>query len=142
MYLWAAEGGPETEDLVNPAAKRFQKAYLPVADAIARLDVTQAEREVIADAVADGFMEAREGGRLHPDYNDESFRHYAKDPLGPCAGPGDMAYSQPCPDGRMMRTYRAIVPPDGRRPVMRCVSCGAAVFIPGYRENTGRGVAA
>jgi hypothetical protein len=127
---------------MNPAAKRFQRAYLPVADAIAMLDVTQREREVVADAVADGFVAAREGGRNHRDYDDHLFRHYAKDPLGPCAGPGDEAYSQPCPEGRTMRTHKAILGPDDRRPAMRCASCGAAVFVPGYRERTGRGVAA
>lgn len=129
---------------MKPEIKRFERAYRPIHEAIATLDVTQGAREAVAEAVADAIEAARlaDRGGPHRDYIDHLFRHWAKSPLVPCAGPGDEAYSQPCPDGRMMRAYREMVGPDEGLPVLRCVNCGTAVFVPGYREKTGRGAAA
>lgn len=43
---------------MNPAAKRFQREFLPIADAIASLDINQVDREHVARAVA-GALDGR-----------------------------------------------------------------------------------
>jgi hypothetical protein len=107
---------------VNPATKRFDKRYSPIYDTIAQLDIAQSERETIAEALGDALVG-------QPDFRRDIFVLMAKDPLGPCAGPGDEPYSQPCLHGRMMRTYHSQVHPDCRRPLRWCISCGAHRFV-------------
>lgn len=120
--------------MTPPAVKRFDKKFTPVADAIARLDIDQEVREQVARAVTEGFEQA--GDR---DFKADLFELLASDPLVPCAG----ALGAPCPHGRELRiAMHYSEGPDGRsaawarRPgETRCVSCGAAEFVPGYAEN-------
>jgi hypothetical protein len=109
-----------------------------VYDTVARLDIDQLLREEIAEALTEALA-----GR--PDFKPELFRALASDPLSRCAGPEAEAFAAPCPHGREIRTGMHLSSaPDGRagswqmyKPVVRCVSCGASVFIPGYREAQG-----
>jgi hypothetical protein len=110
---------------MNPAVKRFQKRYQPVADAIARLDIDQEDREQVADAIT-AALDAQQD----PDFKADLFRLLASDPLVACAGPGD---DRPCPHERWIRIGMHLrTAPDGRSaawqrrpPGMRCVTCGA-----------------
>lgn len=127
---------------MNPALKRFNRRYLPAADAISSAAIDQACREVVAEAVAD----ALDG---QPDFKRDLFALLAADPLVPCAG----SHGEPCPDGRVLRIRsrrwhvefdeegRAVESTRVRIPFdpawvenVRCVTCGAREFIPGYAE--------
>lgn len=120
---------------MNPATKRFKRQYGAAADAISRLNVDQVTRELVAETLTEAFTG-------QPDFKPELFLHIARDPLCTCAGPDD-DFATPCPHGREIRVAMHLRDaPDGRseawqseKPVVRCVSCGAARFIPGYREN-------
>jgi hypothetical protein len=137
---------------MNPGAKRFQAHFEPMANAIARLDIDQEDRERVAVAVADAISsEVAEAAERHGTSQDtrtwlrgwrrDLFVLLASDPLVPCAGPGD---GEPCPHGRVIRIAMhdstAEKPlPAGRSaawrrrpPVVRCVSCGAQRFRQQY----------
>lgn len=115
-----------------PAFKRFMRTYGPIADAVARLDIDQEDRERVAEALTQAL-----DGR--PDFRPSTFRLLASDPLCPCAGPRETANArggfagEPCPHGREIRiAMHNTDAPDGRsfawaqrRPTVRCVSCGA-----------------
>ena len=124
--------------MAAPAMKRFSAKYQPAADAVARLDVDQEVRELVAEALTEAF----EG---MPDFRPDLFRLLASDPLCECAGPDEVAFAAPCPYGRVIRVGMHLsTAPDGRakswrrrRPTVRCVTCGATVFMPGYREAQG-----
>lgn len=111
---------------MNPAYKRFVKKYVGAADAVARLDIEQTDRELVADALTEAFREQE-------DFIPDTFRLLASDPLCLCAGAGD----EPCPHGREIRVGMHLSSAeDGRsfawaprKPVMRCVSCGSKHFI-------------
>jgi len=113
---------------VNPAAKRFVRDYVPVADAIARLDIDQEVREEVAQAVADAFGKIAKTAKTPSDYKRDTFWLLAADPLVPCAG----IDGEPCEHGREIRIAMHLRDaPDGRsvawrqrRPTVRCVSCG------------------
>lgn len=113
---------------MNPSQRRFDRKYLPLADAIARLDIDQVVREQVADALTDAL-------RGRPDFYSKMFRLLASDPLTPCAGPGD---DEPCPHGREIRIpMHNSRSEDGRSAVwepqipapVRCADCGLAVRI-------------
>ena len=123
---------------MNPALKRFNKRYLPIADAIAYLDLDQQDREAVAKAISESIQEADEAE--HRDFKPDLFVLLASDPLVDCAG----HHGEPCPHGRVIRiAMHNRDDPDGRSAAwrqhapygsIRCVSCGAAEFIPGYSE--------
>lgn len=110
---------------MNPAYKRFVNKWGAAADAVARLDIQQIIREEVADALTEAF-------RGQADFIPDTFRLLASDPLCLCAG--DLG---PCPDGREIRIAMHLSDaPDGRseawasrKPLVRCVSCGAGHFI-------------
>ena len=107
--------------------------FVAIADAIASVDIAQTERELVADAVT----EALKGS---PDFRPDIFRLLATDPLVPCAG----AHGEPCPEGRVIRIAMHLsTAPNGRSAAwreqapygqIRCISCGAKEFVPGYAE--------
>jgi hypothetical protein len=111
--------------MAPPAIKRFDKRYLPIADAIASVDLDQEDRELVALAVT----EALKG---QPDFRADLFGLLASDPLVPCAGPEGS--EDGCPHGRIIRIGMHLRDgPDGRSyawrrrapyGVIRCVSCG------------------
>jgi hypothetical protein len=123
----------------TPAIKRFNRRYLPIADAIASVNIDQEAREAVAEEVAHAITAA--GARDFPDFRHDTFVLLASDPLVPCAGTRD----GPCPHGRVMRIGMHLSSaPDGRSLAweqraphgrIRCVSCGAAEFIPGFSES-------
>lgn len=128
---------------MTPAAKRFARKYQPVADAISRLDVAQADREAVATAVADAYDSM---DRDAPDFRRDLFWLLAADPMVPCAGPNADDGAEACPHGREIRLrWHWSGNPDGtgrseewrpRRPTgVRCVTCGAEVFVPGYPKG-------
>lgn len=129
--------------MASPAMKRFNQQYVPIADAIARLEIDQEVREAVAEAVADGIEAATVGTSrraANPDFIRDTFVLLASDPLVPCAGYQD----KPCPHGRELRVAMHLSSaPDGRSKAwqrehpsgIRCVSCGAATFVEGYAEN-------
>jgi hypothetical protein len=112
--------------------RAFGLRYVPVANAIARLDLDQEDREAVAEALTWSLMP--EIGSFA-----ETFELLASDPLVPCAGFGD----EPCPYGREIRIAMHLGWADGargrsaawqrRRPTVRCVSCGAR----NYRNSNG-----
>lgn len=111
--------------MASPAAKRFNRKFLPIADAIAMCDLDQEDRELVADAVTESLI-----GQI--DFNADLFRLLASDPLVPCAGPGE---GELCPDGRNIRIAMHLsTAPQGRAlswrrrapyGEIRCVSCGS-----------------
>ena len=109
---------------MNPAAKRFQKRYGVIADAIARTDIDQEDRERVADAVTAALDVQQD-----PDFKADLFWHLAADPLVACVGPDGTG----CPHGREIRIAMHLKDaPDGRsaawqrrRPTVRCVTCGS-----------------
>jgi hypothetical protein len=113
---------------MNPAQKRFEARYTPIADAIASLDLDQEDREAVAKAVADALSAS--GQKINPAFRHDLFVLLASDPLVPCAGFG----GQPCPHGRVIRVAMHLSSaPDGRSVQwrqrapygqVRCVSCG------------------
>jgi hypothetical protein len=116
--------------------KRFNRQYLPIADAIARLEIEQTEREMIAEAIGNAISDA--GPRVYPDFRYDLFVLLASDPLVECAG----HHGEPYPHGRVIRiAMHNSNAPEGRSEAwrhhaphgsIRCVSCGAAEFIPSY----------
>ena len=116
----------------SPSMKRFNKRYLPIADAIASVNIDQEEREAVAQEVAHAIEKA--GSRDFPDFRPDLFVLLASDPLVPCAGPPGSV----CPHGRMMRMrFHNSASPDGRSLLwqrrapygkIRCVSCGGPQF--------------
>lgn len=127
----------------------FKKNYQPIADAIARLDIAQVDREAVAEAVADG-LEAAPGysGKGNPKthWARDLFVLLASDPLVSCCGYDrhDTGEHVDCPESVEIRIGMHLSSaPDGRsaaweprRPeAHRCVSCGAMQFIPGYQES-------
>ena len=122
---------------MNPALKRFNSKYGVIADAIASVDLDQEDREVVARAVSDKIMANIHD---HRDFREDLFLLLASDPLVPCAGHN----GEPCPHERVIRIAMHLrSAPDGRSEVwqqrapygsIRCISCGAAEFIPGYSE--------
>jgi hypothetical protein len=119
---------------VNPAAKRFARDYEPIADAIARLDLDQEDREAVATAVADALRETARARKVDH-YRRDVFWLLAADPLVPCVG----ALGKPCPHEREIRIAMHLRDaPDGRskawtqrRPTVRCVPCGGEHFRSG-----------
>lgn len=115
----------------QPSKKGQNNLHQEVADAIAGLDIDQQDREEVAEAVAAAFAEARS-----PYFRRDLFVLLASDPLVPCAGFDD----QPCPENRRIRVMMHLSSaPDGRskawrrrRPEVRCVRCGARMYVPGY----------
>lgn len=57
---------------MNPAAKRFQKTYGPIADAVSSVDIGQTNREAVALALANAL-----DGR--PDFRRDAFLVIASD---------------------------------------------------------------
>ncbi len=133
---------------MNPGAKRFATHFEPMADAIARLDLDQEDRERVAVALADAISnEVASAGERHGTSQDtrvwmrgwrrETFILLASDPLVECAGPGD---GTACPHGRVIRiamhnSTKERPLPTGRSlawarrpPLVRCVSCGSEDF--------------
>ena len=119
---------------MDPRTKRFVKQYRPIYDTIAKLDVDQELREEIVGSLADAIKAERQ-----PDFKDSLFRRLASDPLSLCAGPAE---GVPCPNGTWIRTHATKTWADGttetieRKPEVRCISCGATMFIPQYAENS------
>ena len=111
---------------MKPEMRRFDKKFRAAADAISRLDIEQEDRELIADALTAAL-------RGQPDFKAELFQLLASDPICYCVGVDD----QPCPDRREIRIAMHLSSaPDGRadswrarKPIVRCVSCGAAQFL-------------
>lgn len=113
---------------MNPALKRFHHFYGVIADAIARLDLDQEDREAVALAIASALQ-----GRK--DFRPDLFTLLASDPLVPCAGTGE----GPCPNGVEIRLmWHNRDDPQGRSEMweqrapygrIRCVSCGAKKFL-------------
>lgn len=123
----------------TPAMKRFNAKYLPIADAISGLNIDQEVREAVAEEVAAAISAS--DSKFHLDFKHDTFVLLASDPLVPCAGYKDA----PCPHGRVIRIAMHLSSAeDGRSEAwdqrapyghVRCVSCGAAQFVPGYAEN-------
>lgn len=119
---------------MSPAAKRFAKAFGPIADAIAVVDIDQEDREAIARSVA----RALEG---RPDFKLELFILLASDPLVDCAGP---APRRGCPHGRQIRVPMHDSSAENGRsqawqrrlPEVRCVSCGAERYLGTQSERS------
>lgn len=132
--------------MASPSEKRFETRYAPIYDTIARLDIDQELREEIAEKLSDalaagrGINEPAWFRREAADFNPSLFRLLASDPICLCAGFGD----EPCPDQTEIRIGMHLSSaPDGRsaawaqrKPVVRCVSCGAKEFVPGHRVLT------
>ncbi len=114
--------------MASPAMTRFNKRFLPIANAIAMCDLDQEDRELVADAVTEALYAEK-------DFDPDLFRLLASDPLVPCAGWKGRA----CPDGRNIRIAMHLsMAHDGRSDAwrqrapygrIRCVSCGAKEFI-------------
>jgi hypothetical protein len=126
---------------------RFVTRYRPIYNTIARLDIDQELRDEIADrlakAIGESFQEPEQWAwyrKEAADFKPSLFRLLASDPLCLCAGFGD----KPCPEQREIRIGMHLSSaPDGRsaawaqrKPVVRCVSCGAKEFVPGHRVLT------
>lgn len=123
---------------MNPRQKRFNRKYLPIADAIARLDIGQEDREAVATAVADALDGAAKAARSSNEREESAgwgrdlFWLLAVDPLVPCAGP----HGEGCPHGREIKIpMHNSAMPDGRsfawrhmRPPVQCISCGAEAW--------------
>lgn len=115
--------------MASPAMKRFDKRYLPIANAIASVDIDQVDRETIAHEVA---MALSSDNRTYPDFKFDTFVLLASDPLVPCAGPEGT--DEGCPHDRHIRIGMHLSDaPDGRSYAwrrrapygqIRCVSCG------------------
>jgi hypothetical protein len=113
--------------MTSPAQRRFDRDYLPIADAISRADIGQVNRERVAAAVTAALT-----GR--PDFKADLFRHLASDPYVTCAGNLD----GPCPHGREIRIPMHLsTAPDGRGFMwqetlpteVRCATCGFDTFV-------------
>lgn len=123
---------------MNPAIKRFEKRFAGLADVVAKSGVDQLQREALADAMTEVL-------RGQPDFRPDLFRMLASDPLCECEGftDRDTRETVPCPDGRWIRIAMHLRDaPDGRsavwqidKPKVRCVSCGAKEFVPGYPQT-------
>lgn len=121
---------PVGEAKYSSAVKRFNKRYLPIANAVAGLDIDQEVREAIAEEIAEAIVAA--GSRDMPDFRHDLFILLASDPLVPCAGPRGGEGS--CPHGRVIRIGMHLSSAvDGRSKAwrrrapygkIRCVSCG------------------
>lgn len=123
---------------MTPAMKRFDLKYGPIADVIARLDIDQVLREEIAEKLTNALSAGRSSEepawfrREAADFKPKLFRLIASDPLCLCAGHD----GEPCPEGVEIRIGMHLSSaPDGRsqaweprKPVVRCVSCGAKHF--------------
>lgn len=107
---------------MNPALKRFNNEFLPIADVIAEADIDQEDRERLAEAMA-GALDGR------PDFKRDLFVLLASDPLCDCAG----ARGEPCPNELKLRIPMHLSDaPDGRsrawerrKPTVRCITCGS-----------------
>jgi len=124
--------------MATPAMNRFDVKYAPIADVIARLDIDQVLREEIADKMTEALSAGRTltepawFRREAADFRPDLFRLLASDPLCLCAGYGD----EPCPEQREIRIGMHLS--SGyqgrsaawatRKPIVRCVSCGAKEF--------------
>lgn len=132
--------------------KRFCRNYQPIADAISRAEIGQVEREALAESVADaidGIVHDTSHGRPAIAKNETGwsrslFAGIARDPMVPCPGYHlDDGSEVRCPHGREIRIAMHLSSaPDGRSaawsptmPEMRCVSCGAREFVPGYPKE-------
>lgn len=112
--------------MTSPAIKRFNRDFVPLADAISRLDIGQSNRDLVAATAADALSHLR-------DFKPNLFRLLASDPLVTCAGTDD----GPCPDQTEMRVAMHLgSAPDGRAqswqedlPVVRCTACGLSTLI-------------
>lgn len=109
---------------MNPRRKRFDAKYLPIANAVARLDIPQTVREEVAAALTAAISDSR----VHTDFDASLFRLLASDPL--CACPGHDG--TPCPNRTEIRIPMHLsTAPDGRsavwdqfKPTVQCVTCG------------------
>lgn len=123
--------------MASPAMTRFEVRYSPIYDTIARLDIEQTLREETADKLAEALAARRPEGpawytREQSDFRLDLFRLLASDPLCPCAGFDD----EPCPEQREIRIGMHLSTDyqgrsaawEPRRPIVRCVSCGAKQF--------------
>lgn len=134
--------------------KRFERNYRPIADAISRADISQIEREALAEAMADaldGIANDKSHGRaaaarIETGWNRATFASIARDPMVDCAGYTLRATGEhvPCPEGRSMRLgWHDSSQPNGRNIMWqdrlptghRCISCGAREFIPGHQQE-------
>lgn len=105
--------------------RRFERQFEPIANVIASADIDQEDREHIAQAMTD-VLDGR------PDFKRDLFLLLASDPLCDCPGGG----GQPCPHRARIRIPMHLRDgPNGRsrvwaqrKPVVRCVSCGAREF--------------
>lgn len=123
---------------MNPARKRFLRKFGRAADEIALLDIDQEVREDVAAAVTRGLDGTA-------DFDPTVFRLLASDPLCECAGSTHPRTGEhvPCPNGVRIRIAMHLsTAPDGRskawrqrKPEVRCVTCGAKQFVPGYAES-------
>lgn len=117
--------------------KQIRVALSAASDAIARVNIDQEAREAVAEEVAAALDSTFR--RVGIDVG--AWTTLASDPLVPCAG----ASGEPCPEGRVIRIAMHLSDaPDGRSAAwqqrapygeLRCVTCGAAQFIPGFAEN-------
>lgn len=113
---------------MNPRLKRFDAKYLPIANAVARLDIDQTVREEVAAALTAAISATH----VHTDFDASLFRLLASDPL--CACPGRDGSG--CPNGTEIRVPMHLsTAPDGRsavwakhKPTVQCVTCGMPVL--------------
>ena len=111
---------------MNPALKRFNRDFVPLADAIARLDIGQSTRELVANAATDALAHL-------PNFKPAQFRLLASDPLVLCIGTDD----GPCPNQLEIRIGMHLsTAPDGHAvtwqedlPVVRCAYCDLAMRV-------------
>ena len=114
---------------MTPRQKRFNAKYLPMANAVARLDMPQTVREEVAAALAAAIADTR----VHTDFDAAAFQLLASDPL--CACPGRDGSG--CPNGTEIRVPMHLSSaPDGRsavwemtKPTVQCVTCGMTYAV-------------
>lgn len=121
---------------MNVSKKKLRQEGHAIVNAIASADVDQEDRERIAGAVGASLDTQLFG------FSEEAFVLLASDPLVPCAG----VDGEGCEHGRVIRIPMHLSSsPDGRSEAweqrapygrIRCVTCGAKKFVPGYAEAT------
>lgn len=134
---------------MNPVPKKhLVAAAKEVADAIASIDIDQEAREALAVDTFDRLGRTTLFASIR-DTLQNPYARVAADPLVPCAGYDGEATHVPCPDGHVIRIGMHLSTdeepfPKGRSKAweqrapygkIRCVSCGARQFTPGYRTK-------